>query len=125
MVVTGGDARFLVSDAYDRTSLFRLGGARSLRGYDEDRFEGRATGRVLAEIRRHLDLRTYAFVFSDMGFVDAPEGLGSGRGFQVKPGYGLGMQLDTAAGLVTATYGFNPEDGPANGRIHVAFSFGL
>ncbi len=125
VVVTGGDAALLVSDVYDRTDLVRIGGARSLRGYDEDRFEGRAAGRIVAEIRRLLDLRSYAFVFTDMGFVDTPEGFGTEPGSRLRPGYGFGLQLDTAAGLVTATYGFNPEDGPANGRVHVAFSFGL
>lgn len=125
VAVTGVDAALLVSDVVDRTDLFRIGGARSLRGYDEDRFEGSAAGRGVAEIRRLLDLRSYAFVFADFGFVDTPAGLGPAPGLRFRPGYGFGLQLDTAAGLVTATYGFNPEDGPTNGRIHVAFSFGL
>ena len=123
VAVFGVDASVLVSDVVDRSDLFRLGGARSLRGYDEDRFEGRAAGRVLAEIRRLIDLRSYAFAFVDLGFVDQAAGTDEGLGLW--PGYGLGMQLDTAAGLITLTYGFNAEDGPASGRIHLAFSFGL
>jgi len=41
------------------------------------------------------------------------------------PGFGLGMQFQTAVGLINATYALNDKDGVSNGRIHLGVSFGL
>lgn len=125
LVVVGADAAVIVADSYDRADLLRLGGARTLRGYDEDRYVGRAVGRALAEARYRLDARSYAYLFAEAGFVDVPPVDGLVEGFEVLPGFGFGAQVETAAGLVLATYGFNPEDGPTRGRVHLSFSFGL
>lgn len=123
--VAGLDGALLVARSFDRADLLRLGGARTLRGYDEDRFRGRAVGRVLAEGRYLVDRRSYAYLFAEAGFVDVPPALGIPAGLSVWPGFGFGAQLETAAGLVLATYGFNPDDGPTRGRVHIRFSFGL
>ena len=125
LVVVGVDGAVILADSYDRADLLRLGGARSLRGYDEDRYVGRAVGRALVEARYRLDPRSYAYLFAEAGFVDVPPIDGLVEGSEVLPGFGFGAQVDTAAGLVLATYGFNPEDGPTRGRVHLSFSFGL
>lgn len=125
--VAGADAALLVSDAYDRSDLFRFGGATTLRGYDEERFLGRAVGRALAEYRVPIDRESYAFLFLDVGYVDTPsvgqEGIRAARG--VHPGYGMGLQFGTNLGLVNVSAAFNPSDGPTAARIHAGLSFGL
>lgn len=125
VIAAGLDGALLVARSFDRSDLLRLGGARTLRGYDEDRFRGRAVGRALAEARYRVDRRSYAYLFAEAGFVDVPPGMGVPAGLSAWPGFGFGAQLETAAGLVLATYGFNPDDGPTRGRVHVRFSFGL
>ena len=70
MLVLGVDALDLISDAYDRSDLFRFGGASTLRGYDEERFFAATAGRALAEYRYQLDVRSYAYVFLDVGYVN-------------------------------------------------------
>ena len=123
--VAGLDGAVLQSNAYDEADLFRLGGATSLRGYDEDRFRGRLTARTLAEYRYLLDRRSYAFVFFDLGYVETPE-LGEAEARrELFPGYGFGVQFATDLGLVVASYAVNPEDGFAQGRVHAGLSFGL
>lgn len=127
VAVLGAEGSALVSDEYDLSDLFRLGGATSLRGYDEDRFRGRAVGRALAEYRYQLRRRSYAYLFFDLGYVETPalvEGEESVRG--VHPGYGLGFQLGTRLGLINMSYALNPRDaGPADGRVHLGLSVGL
>lgn len=125
VLVAGGDAAAVVSATYDESDLIRFGGATTLRGYDEDRFRARTSGRALLEYRLLLDRESYAFAFTDLGYVDAPElpGVASFRGLY--PGYGLGIRVGTNVGLVTATYALSPEAGPMNGRVHVGLSFGL
>lgn len=125
-VVLGGDASVLVSDAYDQSDLFRIGGAQSLRGYDEDRFLGNVTVRALAEYRLQIDRVSYAFAFFDLGYVERPELNATPARSGWHPGYGLGIQAGTALGVVTLTYALQPADGtPANGRVHVGLGFNL
>jgi outer membrane protein assembly factor BamA len=126
VLALGGDASVLRSRAYDRSDLFRIGGAESLRGYDEDRFLGNVTVRGLLEYRLQLDRRSYAYAFGDLGYVARPA-LGQAparRGWH--PGYGLGLQLQTAIGRIKTTYALNPEVAtPINGRIHFGLSVAL
>jgi outer membrane protein assembly factor BamA len=126
LLALGADAYALISDAYDRSDLFRLGGATSLRGYDEERFRGHAVGRAFAEYRYRIGRLTFAYLFFDLGFVARPELEGHAAGRDWHPGYGLGVQFDTNVGLINASYALNPNaKGVASGRVHVGLSFGL
>jgi len=126
VMVVGGDASVLRSPSYDRSDLFRFGGAASLRGYDEDRFLGNVTVRGLIEYRYQLDRRSYAYLFGDLGYVERPAlDTGTARAAW-HPGYGLGLQIQTAIGRVRTTYALNPDvTTPADGRIHFGLSVGL
>ena len=126
VLAVGGDGAVLLSPDYDRSDLFRLGGATSLRGYDEDRFLGNAVARGLLEYRLQLDRASYAHAFVDLGYVARPalEDTRATRGWH--PGYGLGAHLQTAIGRLSATYALNPDvQSPANGRVHLGLSVGL
>jgi outer membrane protein assembly factor BamA len=124
-LVTGGEFSMLSADELDESDLFRIGGANSLRGYDEDRFRGTSVGRSLLEIRSWIERRSYAYIFLDMGFVHRPavRDLPASRG--VHPGFGLGVQFRTGAGLMNVSWAMNDTDPPSDGRIHVSFRFGL
>ena len=126
VLVLGGDGAVLRSRSYERSDLFRFGGATSLRGYDEDRFLGNVTVRGLVEYRLQLDRRSYLYAFGDLGYVERPA-LGSSAATEDwHPGYGLGLQLDTGIGLIRTTYALNPDVAtPADGRIHFGLSVGL
>jgi len=126
VLVLGGDGNVLRSRSYDRSDLFRLGGATSLRGYDEDQFLGNVTVRGLLEYRVQLDRRSYVYGFGDLGYVERPGRDGPSATQDWHPGYGLGLQVDTAVGLVTTTYALNPDVAtPADGRLHFGLSVGL
>ena len=111
--------------AFDEGKLARIGGASSLRGYDEDAFLGAAVGRALVELRTALDTDAYAFVFADLGFVDRPAVPGFPALRDWLPGYGLGAQLRTGIGLATVTYALNPDLPATRGKVHVGLSVGL
>ena len=126
LVALGLDARLLRSADYDASDLFRIGGAKTLRGYDEDRFLGRIVARALAEYRVQIDRASYAYAFTDVGFIDTPETpeLDARRRWQ--PGFGIGIQFGTPFGLVNVSYALSTEaPSPANGRIHLGLSLGL
>lgn len=125
VLALGGEGAVLLSDEYDESDLFRFGGARSLRGYDEERFRGRVVARLFTEYRYRIDRQSYAYLFFDLGYVDRPPVASVDGAREVHPGFGLGIQFSTNLGLVNASYAMNNEDGPTNGRIHVGLSFGL
>ena len=124
-VLVGRDAGGQEGTAYDEGELIRFGGARSLRGYDEEAFLANVAARALAEVRTALGGDSYAFAFADLGVVDTPA-LGAELARRdVLPGYGLGAQLQTAAGLVTLTYALNPDLPALRGKVHLGLSLGL
>jgi outer membrane protein assembly factor BamA len=126
VVAVGADAAVLLADRYDRSDLFFLGGAGSLRGYDEDRFRGHAVGRALAEYRYLLGRRAFAFAFADLGYARRPELPGASQpqgGWH--PGFGAGVQFESALGLVNLNYALNDEDRLTGGRIHLGLAVGL
>lgn len=126
VLAVGGEGSVLLSRTYDRSDLFRLGGATSLRGYDEDRFLGHIAARGLIEYRLQLDRASYAHAFFDLGYVARPAAGATTATRGWHPGYGLGLQLQTAIGQISTTYALNPDvQSPANGRVHLGLSVGL
>ncbi len=96
------------------TELFYLGGANTLRGYKEDIFRGR--GRILAncEYRFLVGRDSNFFLFLDTGTVynDKLE--------PIRIGYGLGIRLESASGMVSIDYGLARGDSILSGKIHVS-----
>lgn len=130
-LATGIRVDVLGARKVDESELLFLGGASSLRGYDEDRFRGTRVGRAFIEGRWYVDRQSHGFVFYDAGWVglgddqsgSLPESLREGTGYH--PGYGLGFVFSSAAGPISLSYALNPEETARNGRVHIALSFGL
>jgi len=124
-IVAGMDLGIIRSEDLDESELFLLGGAASLRGYDENRFRGQTVARSLLETRAFIDEVSYGFLFVDLGYVDSgkSDGLaGSGKWY---PGFGFGFVMDTSLGPVSISYAMNSEDPLSQGRVHIGMSFGL
>ena len=122
VLVLGGETRLLRSRVLDESDLFRFGGANTLRGYDEERFRAPFVARALAEYRYLVDASSHALVFFDLGYVDASRLRTPFRGFY--PGYGLGFQLQTNAGLIKITAAAGTQ-APTEVRVHLSVSLGL
>lgn len=125
VLVGGGELALLRADRYDVADLYRLGGARSLRGYNEEQFVGHRTVRLLAEIRYLLTPPTFIFGFLDLGYVATPPLPGTPSRADWHPGYGLGLQLQTGAGLLNLSYALNPDEPLLDGRLHLQLVFAL
>ena len=119
LFVTGGELMLLRSQETDESDLFRIGGAQSLRGYDEHRFRASFAIRMLMEYRYLLDQVTYGFGFLDLGYLHNPKESRFLSGWY--PGFGVGFQLNTPAGMVHITLASTTEDLTAI-RAHIGFS---
>ncbi|MFH1277433.1 MAG: POTRA domain-containing protein [Candidatus Eisenbacteria bacterium] len=105
--------------AYDQ---FYLGGARTLRGYDEDRFRGSRLAWSRFEYRYLLGALSRVFLFVDTGYVFArrEEGGDVVRDEFIRTGYGFGLRVDSRAGIIGIDYGLGKGDSFGNGKIHVS-----
>ena len=99
------------------TELFYLGGATTLRGYDEDWFSGPRRVYANLEYRFLVGPDSQIFVFTDLGavtLIETPSVFD-----RLRVGYGVGARLESKAGILRINYGLAAGDSPLRGKIHV------
>ena len=100
------------------TDQFRFGGARTLRGYRENQFNGSKVAWANLEYRYLLARRSRVFVFLDSGYywrrLDSGESV---EGYKL--GYGFGLRIETGLGIISVDYGLGEGDGILAGKVHV------
>ena len=99
------------------TELFYLGGATTLRGYDEDWFSGPRRMYVNLEYRFLVGPDSQIFVFTDLGavtLIETPSVFD-----RLRVGYGVGARLESKGGILRINYGLAAGDSPLRGKIHV------
>ncbi len=99
------------------TELFYLGGANTLRGYDEDWFSGPRRIHANIEYRFITGRTSQIFAFVDLGSVtdiEQPRKLDP-----LRVGYGFGMRLESKGGALRMDYGLAEGSSALQGKIHV------
>ena len=99
------------------TELFYLGGASTLRGYDEDWFSG--TKRIHSNVEYRFLIRSNSqiFAFLDSGTVTSTE---RPTVFdRLRVGYGFGVRLESKGGIIQIDYGLAAGESALRGKIHV------
>jgi len=109
-------ARLVDSDRLQITDLIWFGGARSLRGYREDQFQGNIVSWLNMEYRFLLARNSRIFVFNDWGAYQME--LNKIKKDEILYGYGIGIRLDTALGILGVDFGLGKNDGFSDGKIH-------
>lgn len=103
--------------------LYRLGGARTVRGYREEQFLGSRVGWASAELRYWTGPASRLFAFCDAGSVYRErrlEATGLERSNQFFVGAGIGLRLETNMGVWGFDYGVGKDDRLLSGKIHVS-----
>ena len=95
------------------TAWIRVGGAQSLRGYQEEAFWGTRAGWANVEWRLLLGRRARMFAFVDAG------GIGGGTSPTWPVAYGVGLLADARMGVVGVDYGLARGEGLGRGMVHV------
>lgn len=103
--------------------LFFLGGARSLRGYDEDRFVGERIAVATLEYRFRLASRSRLFLFVDQGFfrlerLREDDTIETIEGDPL--GWGGGLQAESRLGVLGLGVGIPEGEGLSSARVHVS-----
>ena len=99
------------------TELFYLGGATTLRGYDEDWFSGPRRVYANFEYRFLVGPDSQIFVFTDLGAITRIETPSVFERLRI--GYGVGARLESKGGILRINYGLAAGDSPLRGKIHV------
>ena len=121
VVRVSGQGYALFQQAITRAEQRQTGGARSLRGFNENQFMADRFGIVSAEARLLLDRDSHALVFADWGYLEDHAG---GKLTVRRPlGVGAGMAYATRAGVISVQYAIGRDADtpfmPGRGKIHV------
>jgi outer membrane protein insertion porin family len=97
-----------------------LGGTRTVRGYREEQFLASRTAWANLEYRLMLTQRSYAFVFSDGGYYlrEADPERGIVKNEDIILGYGIGITVETAIGLLGVSFALAQGNSFSEGKIH-------
>jgi len=111
------------SDKLEDADFYKVGGIKNIRGYREEQFRASRFTYGTIELRYAFSRKSFAAVFADPGYYYRPEdplnNIPKQEGFLF--GYGLGIRIETAIGLIGVNYAIAKEDGILDGKIH----FGL
>ncbi len=120
IVAVGVNARELRGSTFENSDLYRLGGTNSLRGYREDQFLGSRIFWSNLEYRTLLTRRSYGFLFFDTGYYLRPEEPDRNilKSEEFLYGFGLGLNLETALGVLRVSYALGKGDTFSDGKIH-------
>ncbi|MBL0060129.1 MAG: BamA/TamA family outer membrane protein [bacterium] len=119
-----GHARILTSDEprIQVADMYKLGGARTLRGFREEQFFGEQIAWTTIEARYWLGQSSRFAFFSDWGAVanNSESGGLDERAWDAHLAYGLGLRLETGIGIWGVDYGIATDNSPLNGQLHVS-----
>lgn len=110
---------WLDMDQIFRNDQRQVGGARSIRGFNENAFFTDFYTFFTAEYRLQLERNSFLFGFADYAYVQD-----RALGELLHPfGVGLGMNYGTPAGIISISYAIGTSENlpfqPARGRIHI------
>ncbi len=105
-------AREIRGDNIEISDMYLLGGSNTLRGYIENQFAGQRILWSNVEYRYLLTNKTHAFLFFDAGYFKYDELS------DYKIGYGLGINFETAFGIMSVSFALGKGDSFGEGKIH-------
>jgi outer membrane protein assembly factor BamA len=101
--------------------LFRLGGLRTLRGFDDESILASAYGIGKLEYRYILELNSYLFTFFNAAWYE--KATNTATVTDSPYGFGAGIAFDTRLGIVSVNYALGSEQGRPvefrNAKIHI------
>jgi outer membrane protein insertion porin family len=105
----------------DASDLFRLGGAATLRGYREGQFSGSRLVWMNLEYRFLVAPRSFFYGFVDAGYILQPDIVTAHltASEQSKIGYGIGVRMDSALGLIGVSFALGEGDTFSTSKIHI------
>ncbi len=106
-----------------RNELFRIGGLKTLRGFDEESIYASSYAIGTVEYRYQLEQNSWFFVFADGCWYE--NNSTNTYGNDTPYGFGTGVTFETKAGIFSMAYALGAQQGNSiqvkDGKIHVGF----
>lgn len=120
VLALGIHAKEMIGDFFEISDYYKLGGTNSLRGYKENQFLGNRILWTNLEWRSMLSLSSYIFAFLDYGYylIDKDENRNILKNSDYLYGFGLGLSLNTALGIMRVSYALSEGKSFSEGLIH-------
>ncbi|MCB0794462.1 MAG: BamA/TamA family outer membrane protein [Flavobacteriales bacterium] len=114
----------MINDVLFRNELFRIGGIKSLRGFDDASISASSYVVGTLEVRLLLEENSNAFIFVDQAWWEDLSG--QERIWDDPLGLGVGTSFETKAGIFSLTYAlgsqFNVPFSFRGGKVHFGFT---
>ncbi|MEW6468718.1 MAG: BamA/TamA family outer membrane protein [Bacteroidota bacterium] len=118
----GLQGAFLVSKNIFTNELFRIGGLKTLRGFDEESIFASAYGILTLEYRYLLEENSHLFLFADGAYYENSSRASSSLIHDTPFGFGAGISFSTRAGIFSITYALGRQAGNPiylkSGKVH-------
>jgi outer membrane protein insertion porin family len=120
VIAVSVNGKELTGPFFEQSDLWRFGGTRTVRGYREEQFLASRIAWANLEYRLMLTQRSYAFLFFDAGyyFLDADPDREIAQNEDYIFGYGMGITVETAIGLLGVSFALAQGDSFSDGKIH-------
>ena len=116
----GTQSAFLYGETIFQNELYRIGGLRTLRGFDEESIFASAYSVLTLEYRFILEQNSYLYVFGDQAFYESRQV--NNYVYDHPVGFGAGISFETKAGIFSINYAlgkqFNNPIQLRSGKIH-------
>jgi len=117
----GNHTYWLGQNRYFENDQLQVGGSRNLRGFNENEFYTDLYSRFTLEYRLLLERNSYVFIFGDYAYLQ--NSLGETPLVSHPIGIGLGMNYETAAGIISISYAIGrvgeQSFQPGRGKVHI------
>jgi len=122
-IVLSNKSKFFISKNVLENEKMRIGGAKSLRGFDEEEIYTPYFSIFTAEYHFSLSKNAYFYTFGDVSIVE-DQRFGS-KNIDIPFGFGVGTTFETKGGIFSLSYAlgkqFNNPIEIKNGKIHFGY----
>ena len=118
----GVQASYLLGESVFQNELFRIGGLKTLRGFDEESIYASKYSILTLEYRFILEQNSYLYVFGDGAYYENNNVKSASLVHDTPYGFGAGISFETKAGIFSINYALGKQfDNPIqfrSGKIH-------
>ena len=118
----GNKSAYIYNENLFMNELFRIGGLKTLRGFDEESINASTYSIFTLEYRFLFEENSYLFLFGDGAYYENKSITFTGKRYDTPYGFGAGISFETKAGIFSINYALGSQLGNPidlkTGKVH-------